>query len=204
LFRFRPVDGAFYDLFSEAAQQLVVGAGLLAEMFDATSDAEAVAERMREAEHRVDDMVRAIITRVNSTFVTPFDREDIHTLASQIDDVMDLLDEAVDMLLLYDIAAMPAEVSEQAQVIQICAELTAEAMPRLRTPQQLGDYVSEINRLERSGDRAHRRIIAELFGGGYKALQVLKVKDVVECLERAIDSFEAVATTVEQIAVKES
>ena len=204
MIRFRPADGAFYDLFTESAQHLIVGAGLLAEMFDPTSDREAVAKRMRAAEHAADETVRAIVHRVNSTFVTPFDRADIHTLATQLDDVMDLLDEAVDMLLLYDIQAMPSEVSQQAQVLQICAELTAEAMPRLRSPQTLGDFVSEVNRLERAGDRSYRRIIAELFGGGYKALQVLKVKDVVECLERAIDAFEYVANTVEQIAVKES
>ncbi len=204
MFRFRPVDSAFYDLFGEAAQHLVVGAGLLAEMFDDTADRADVVHRMRIAEHAADDTSRAIIHRVNSTFVTPFDREDIHTLASQLDDVMDLLDEAVDMIHLYDIAEVPAQVSRQAEVLQICADLTAEAMPGLRSPGQLSDYVSEINRLERAGDKAYRRIIAELFGGGYKALQVLKVKDVVECLERAIDAFEAVATTIEQIAVKES
>ncbi len=204
MFRFRPVEGAFFDLFSESAAHLVVGAGLLAEMFNETSDRAHVAERMRAAEHAADETVRAIVRRVNSTFVTPFDREDIHTLATQLDDVMDLLDEAVDMLLLYDVRAVPAQVSKQAEVLQICADLTVEAMPLLRTPQQLGDYISEINRLERSGDKAYRRIIAELFSGDYKALQVLKVKDVVEVLERAIDAFERVADTVEQIALKES
>jgi uncharacterized protein len=204
LFRFRPVDGVFYDLFSEAGQHLVIGAGLLAEMFDETADQDDVVRRMRKAEHAADETMRAIVHRVNSTFVTPFDREDIHTLASQLDDVMDLLDEAVDMIHLYQIAAVPEEVSRQAEVLQICADLTAEAMPGLRKPGKLGDYITEINRLERAGDKAYRRIIAELFGGGYKALQVLKIKDVVECLERAIDAFESVATTVEQIAVKES
>jgi predicted phosphate transport protein (TIGR00153 family) len=204
LFRFRPVDGAFYDLFGEAAQHLVVGAGLLAEMFDESADRDDVVRRMREAEHAADETNRAIIRRVNDTFVTPIDREDIHALATRLDDVMDLIEDAADMIHLYGVDTIPAEVSRQAEVLQICADLTVEAMPGLRHPRGLGDYVSEINRLERAGDKAYRRIIAELFGGGYKALQVLKIKDVVECLERAIDGFERVADTVEQIAVKES
>lgn len=204
MFRFRPVDGEFYDLFGEAADHLVAGAALLAEMFSESVDRADVAARMRAAEHAADATTRAIVLRVNSTFVTPFDREDIHTLATQLDDVMDLLEEAVDMIYLYGLATVPDEVSRQAEVLQICADLTAEAMPGLRSPQGLGDFVSEIYRLERAGDKAYRRIIAELFGGGYKALQVLKIKDVVECLEKAIDAFKSVAKTVEQIAVKES
>ena len=101
--KFRPVDGSFYDLFSEAASHLVVGAGLLAEMLGEGNDREAVAQQMRDAEHAADETTHAIIRRVNSTFVTPFDREDIYALASALDDVMDMMDEAVDLVLLYDV-----------------------------------------------------------------------------------------------------
>ena len=105
--KFRPVDGSFYDLFTEQAQHLVVGAGLLAEMLAEGSDREDVARRMREAEHDADETTHAIVKRVNSTFVTPFDREDIYNLASGLDDVMDMMDEVVDLVLLYEVAELP-------------------------------------------------------------------------------------------------
>ncbi len=203
-FKFRPVDGTFFDLFNESAGHLVVGSGLLAEMFSATSDRDNVVGRMRDAEHDADDTVRKIVAKVNSTFITPFDREDIYTLTNQLDDVMDLIDEAVDMIHIYDVHEIPSEITKQAEVIQRCAELTVAAMPQLRSMKGLDEYFAEIDRLERSGDKSYRRILAKLFSGDYKAMEVLKLKDIVECLEKAIDGFESVANTVEQITVKES
>jgi predicted phosphate transport protein (TIGR00153 family) len=202
--KFRPVDGSFYELFTEAASHLVVGAGLLAEMLGEGNDREAIAQQMRDAEHAADETTHAIVRRANSTFVTPFDREDIYALASALDDVMDMMDEAVDLVLLYDVKSLPPETSEQVEVLQRCAELTANAMPGLRTMASLDEYWIEINRLENTGDRSYRRILAGLFNGERKALEVIKLKDVVESLEGAIDAFERVANIVEQIAVKES
>ena len=203
-FRFRPVDASFYDLFAESAQHLVVGAGLLAEMLAEGTDREAVAQRMREAEHAADETTHAIVRRVNSTFVTPFDREDIYNLASGLDDVMDMMDEAVDLILLYEVGQLPAELSNQVEVLQRCAELTSAAMPRLQAMKDLDEYWIEINRLENTGDKSFRQILASLFSGTYEAIEVLKLKDIVESLEGAIDAFEKVANIVEQIAVKES
>ena len=202
--KFRPVDSTFYDLFTESAQHLVVGAGLLAEMLSADGDREDIARRMRETEHAADETTHSIIRRVNSTFVTPFDREDIYTLASGLDDVMDMMDEVVDQILLYEVKVMPAELSAQVEVIQRCAEITAAAMPQLQSMSSLEEYWIEVNRLENAGDKNHRRTLANLFSGDYKAMEVLKLKDIVESLEGAIDAFEKVANTVEQIAVKES
>ncbi|WP_436697941.1 DUF47 domain-containing protein [Nocardioides sp. BYT-33-1] len=203
--RLRPVDTSFYDLFTQSAQHLVAGAELLAEMLSESSDKDSVAERMRAAEHAADETTHEIVKKVNSTFVTPFDREDIYALGSGLDDVMDMMDEAVDLILLYEVqVALPAELSEQVEVLQRCAELTAAAMPRLQSMKSLEDYWIEINRLENTGDRNHRRTLAKLFSGEYPTIEVLKLKDIVESLESAIDAFERVANTVEQIAVKES
>lgn len=203
-FRFRPLDATFYDLFTASARHLVEGSSLLAEMLATDSDRPVIAERMRDAEHAADETTHDIIKRVNSTFVTPFDREDIYSLASSLDDVMDHMEEAVDLVVLYGVDALPAECAQQVEVLQRCAELTMEAMPALRTMKDLGEYWIEINRLENTADKAYRRILAELFGGSYEALEVLKLKDVVDSLESAVDAFETVANTVEQIAVKES
>jgi uncharacterized protein Yka (UPF0111/DUF47 family) len=114
------------------------------------------------------------------------------------------MDEAVDLVLLYDVSTLPPETSEQVEVLQRCAELTATSMPGLRTMASLDEYWIEINRLENAGDRSYRRILAGLFNGEREALEVIKLKDVVEALEGAIDAFERVANIVEQIAVKES
>ncbi len=203
-FKFRPVDGSFYDLFSSSASHLVVGAGLLSEMLSGTGDREDIARRMREAEHAADETTHKIVKRVNSTFVTPFDREDIYALASGLDDVMDMMDEAVDLILLYKVTDLPAETSEQVEVLRRCAELTAASMPALESMSKLDEFWIEINRLENTGDKLYRRILAGLFDGKRDALEVIKVKDVIETLEGAIDAFESVANTVEQIAVKES
>jgi predicted phosphate transport protein (TIGR00153 family) len=202
--RIRPVDTTFYDLFTTSAQHLVLGAELLAEMLSDSADRADVAGRMREAEHAADETTHEIVKKVNSTFVTPFDREDIYALGSGLDDVMDMMDEAVDLILLYEVAFLPPELSEQVGVLQRCAELTADAMPRLQSMNKLEDYWIEINRLENAGDRNHRRMLANLFSGEYKTIEVLKLKDVEESLEGAIDAFEKVANIIEQIAVKES
>ena len=163
--KFRPVDASFYDLFSAQADHLVVGAQLLSQMLsDGNSKAE-IAQRMREAEHAADETTHAIIRRVNSTFVTPFDREDIYALASALDDVMDMMDEAVDLVLLYEVTWLPPETTEQVEVLQRCAELTAAAMPTLESMKSLDEYWIEINRLENAGDKSFRRILANLFNG---------------------------------------
>jgi predicted phosphate transport protein (TIGR00153 family) len=202
--RFRPVDTSFYDLFTKAAEHLVTGAGLLAEMLSESADHADVARRMREAEHNADETTHELIRKVNTTFVTPFDREDIYALGSGLDDVMDMMDEVVDLILLYEVKVLPPELSTQVEVLQRCAELTAEAMPKLQAMQSLEEYWIEINRLENAGDKNHRRTLAKLFSGEFKTIEVLKLKDIVESLEEAIDAFEKVANIVEQIAVKES
>jgi predicted phosphate transport protein (TIGR00153 family) len=202
--KFRPVDASFYDLFSASSEHIRLGAGLLAEMLASGSDREGVARRMREAEHACDETTHAIVRRVNSTFVTPFDREDIYNLSSGLDDVMDRMDEVVDLILLYEVGELPAGCSELVEVIQRSAEITSDAMPRLQAMKDLDEYWIEINRLENAGDKIFRRTLAKLFSGDYEALEVLKLKDIVESLEGAIDAFEKVANIVEQIAVKES
>ena len=202
--RFKPVDTAFYTLLTTQAGHLVDGAGLLAELLDEGTDRTAVGVRMREAEHQADETTHEIVRRVNSTFVTPFDREDIYALSSGLDDVMDFMEEAVDLVVLYEVEVLPSGVTEQIEVIQRCAELTADSMPRLQSMKDLEEYWIEINRLENTGDKSFRRILAKLFSGQYEALEVLKLKDIVESLEQAIDAFEKVANIIEQIHVKES
>ena len=203
--RLTPKETSFYDLFAQAADNLVVGAGLLTELLGADkAERVAIAERMRDAEHASDEITHGIYNQLNSSFITPFDREDIYQLASLLDDVMDEMDAAADLVSLYQIDALPAGVADQVDVLVRAADLTAEAMPRLRTMKDLQDYWIEVNRLENQADQVHRRLLAHLFSGEYDAITVLKLKEVVETLEQAADAFEHVANTIETIVVKES
>jgi uncharacterized protein len=206
-FSLTPRDTAFYELFADAGDNLVVGAKVLGELLHAGDDGaarEAIAERMHAAEHAGDEATHAIFRRVNSSFVTPFDREDIYRLGASLDDVMDAMDEAVDFAVLYQLSDLPHVVADQVDILQQAAELTAAAMRRLRTMRDLSDYWIEINRLENAADQVYRRALAGLYADGADPLHALKLRDVVESLEAAADAFEHVAHTVESIAVKES
>ncbi len=204
-FNLRPSKTSFYEMFATSGQNLVVGARLLKELLGADpSERKDIAEKMRGAEHAGDEATHAIMRELNETFVTPFDREDIYRLASSLDDVMDFMEAAVDLVVLYNIAELPPEVADQVDVLERAAELTAEAMPRLREMKDLKEFWIELNRLENQADQVYRRLLARLFSGEYDALTVLKLKEVVDQLEAAADAFEHVANTVETIAVKES
>ncbi|GAA5177714.1 DUF47 family protein [Rugosimonospora acidiphila] len=206
-FRLRPSDNSFYDFFSRAAQNLVVGTELVAELILPGADIQAISERLVEVEHASDAITHDLYQKINSTFIAPFDREDIYRLGSNLDDVMDHLEAVGSLVYLYGLTKMPAlprEMHEMVDVLDRQARLTAATMPRLRGLRDLEDYWVECNRLENEGDRAYRMLLVRLFSGEYDALTVLKMKEVVEEMELACDSFERVANTVETIAVKES
>ncbi len=203
--RLTPAQNSFYTMFATSGKNLVVGAGLLKDLLGADADErKLIAEKMRAAEHAGDEATHAIMRELNETFVTPFDREDIYRLASSLDDVMDAMEAAVDLVVLYKIGELPAEVADQVDVLERAAELTADAMPRLRSMKDLSEYWIELNRLENQADHVYRRLLARLFSGEYDTLTVLKLKEVVDQLEEAADAFVHVANTVETIAVKES
>lgn len=204
--RLTPRDTKYFDLLADLAQHLVRGSSLLAELLGADrAGREKLADEMHEVEHLADDATHSIMRRLNQTFVTPFDREDISGLASALDDCMDEMDEAAELIVLYKIEGLPDRVSEQVQVLQRCAELTAEAMPRLRSMDKLADYWVEVNRLENQADKLHRKLLAQLFDDfAGDPVQLMKLKEIVEVLENAADSFEKVANMVETIALKES
>ncbi|WP_037573957.1 DUF47 domain-containing protein [Phaeacidiphilus oryzae] len=203
--RLTPRETSFYDMFAASADNLVTGSKLLLELLGADIAARPeIADRMRAAEHAGDDCTHAIFHQLNSSFITPFDREDIYSLASSLDDIMDFMEEAVDLVVLYDIQQLPKGIEQQIEVLARAAELTASAMPQLRTMENLTEYWIEVNRLENQADQIHRKLLAHLFSGEYEAIEVMKLKQIVDILEEAADAFEHVANTVETIAVKES
>lgn len=203
--RLTPRDTSFFDLLAASASHLVTGANLLAELLGADRPTrKAIAKQINEVEHLADEATHSIMRRLNQTFVTPFDRDDIYGLASALDDCMDFMDEAADLIVLYKLDELPKRVSDQVQVLQRCAELTADAMPRLRSMDSLGEYWVEVNRLENQADKSHRKLLAQMFDEIADPILLMKLKEVVEKLEDAADAFEKVANTVETIALKES
>ena len=203
--RLTPRSNQFWPLFTQFGSHLTTGAGLLTKLMGSeVEDRKEIGRAMRDAEHEADETTHEIMKAANATFVTPFDREDIYRLASALDDVMDEMEEAVDLVVLYDLREFPAEFGDVVDVINQAADLTAAAMRRLRTMADLSEYWIEINRLENMADRSHRTLLARLFSGEFDALTILKIKDVAEALEATADAFEKVANTVESIAVKES
>jgi predicted phosphate transport protein (TIGR00153 family) len=206
-FSLRPQDGAFYDYFTRAAQNLVRGTELLTELALPGADVQSVSERLGEVEHDSDQITHELYNKINSTFITPFDRSDIYSLGSRLDDVMDHLEAAGNLVYLYGLTKLPAlprEMHEMVDVLDQQSKLTAEAMPRLKGMKNLQEYWVECNRLENEGDRCYRMLLVRLFSGEYDALTVLKMKEVADELEKACDAFEHVANTIETIAVKES
>lgn len=205
--KFRPSDDTFYEFFTRAAENLVRGTELLSQLAVPGIDVQAISEGLVEVEHDSDRITHEVFNRINSTFVTPFDREDIYRLASTLDDVMDHIEAAGSLVYLYGLTRLPALPREMHEIVNVLdqqAKLTADAMPRLKSMKDLKEYWVECNRLENEGDRAYRMLLVRLFSGEYDALTVLKMKEVADQLEAACDAFEHVAHTVEAIAVKES
>jgi predicted phosphate transport protein (TIGR00153 family) len=203
--RLTPSNKKYYELFSLGANNIVDVTKLLARFVEELpAHGTEVRERMREFEHAGDDITHQVMSELNSSFVTPFDREDIYRLAVRLDDIVDNIDAAVDLAIIYQIDAVPGELAEQADLLVRAAEETAGAMPRLASMKDLQPYWVEINRLENAADKIYRNTLGLLFSGKFDALTVLKIKDVVDSLEQAADGFEHVADTVQTIVVKES
>jgi predicted phosphate transport protein (TIGR00153 family) len=203
--RLKPSDNRFFDLFSVAGSNIATATTVLAEFVTVpTEERDELAKRMREAEHAGDDATHAIVEHLDRAFITPFDREDIYRLAVRLDDVVDYMDAAVDLTILYNPEALPDNVRGQVEILDKCAKLTAAAMPRLATLRNLTDFWVEINELENEADQVYRRLLQYLFNGSHDPLTVMKLKEIVDQLESAADAFEHVADVVHSIAVKES
>jgi predicted phosphate transport protein (TIGR00153 family) len=201
---FAPRDRVYFELFEEAAQNALRAADLLDRMLSDFPDSRRLAGEILDCEHEGDRITHDIIDRLNHTFVTPIDREDILALASGLDDVVDYTEEVADYLGLYKIEAPMDQAIRLARVLKEASAHIAEAIPRLRGFQSLSHYTVEINRLENEGDRITREAVASLFNGGIDPMVVIRWKDIFERLEAAIDATETVANIIEGIVIKNS
>jgi predicted phosphate transport protein (TIGR00153 family) len=200
--RLIPREERFFDMFVEDAANVLAAARELEAMLRSYDDIEARAARLREMEHHGDELSHAIGRKLDTTFVTPFDREDIHGLISSLDDVLDMVEEVGDTFILYRIAAPTPTAIQQAGIIVRQCEQLHEALSKLRGFKGLRDHWIEVHRLENEGDQLVRSAIAGLFAGDLEPLEVIKWKDVYGLLETCIDRCEDVANIIEKIVVK--
>jgi uncharacterized protein len=194
----------YFDLFAQSATNLRTAAELLKDLIEDYTDVESKAKRIQEREHEGDEITHSVIRRLNTSFITPMDREDIYSLASALDDVLDAIESVADLFVLHRIEEPLPEMKAQADVLLRAAQQTEQALallPRMARA-KLEPYWVEINRLENEGDRIYRRAVADLFSGDYKAMDVLKWKEVIENLEEAIDGLENVANIIESTVLK--
>lgn len=201
-FRLIPREERFFDMFVEDAANVLAAARALEAMLRSYDEIERRAKELFAMEHHGDELSHAIGKRLNTTFVTPFDREDIHALISGLDDVLDLIEEVADTFILYRIdAPTPAAIQQSAIIVRQC-EAIHEALTRLHTFHGLQKYWIEIHRLENEGDRIARAAVAGLFSSEPAPVEVIKWKDVYGLLEHCVDKCEDVANIIEKIVVK--
>ena len=202
-FRLIPHEEKFYDDFKAMADQLRAGARLLEEMFASDPPVADKAHEIKEAEHKCDFLTHEIIQRLNKTFVTPLDREDIHELARTFDDVMDAIDDAAALIPLYRITEIRSGARELTRVISAQTDELRKAIEALEGAHgKILDYAVEINRLENEADRIHQKAIGQLFDEERDAITVMKWKEILDLLEDATDACEDVANLLENIVVK--
>ena len=199
---FAPREREFYDLFEEAGSNVVRAAELLERMLREWPESADLAREVLIAEQDGDRITHDIIHRLNQTFVTPFDREDIIALASAMDDIVDFTEEVADFMGLYRIEAPMDQALQLSTVLVQAARQIVQALPRLRSLEDISHYTVEIHRLENDGDRIAREALASLFERGIDPMMVIRWKDIFERLEEAIDATETVANVLQSIVLK--
>ena len=198
-----PRDATFFQMFSEMSDNLIAGARTLAGLFSDYTDVRQKIDSLHQIEHAGDDMTHKVLTRLNQTFITPLDREDIHQLASSLDDVLDYIYAAGARMVMYRISVPPAAAGELARIILAqCQELqTAVSLLQKKNGNVLAHCV-EINRLENEADQVAQQAIAKLFDNEKDPITLIKTKELLEFLERATDEAEDVANVLETVVLK--
>jgi len=202
MFSLIPRDTSFYSMFSEMSSNLIAGARTLVELFADYRDVEKKIEEVRRIERVGDEITHAVFTKLNQTFITPFDREDIHELASSLDDVLDFINAAGARIVMYRITKPPPAAGVLAQLILRQSEELQRALSLMQKNRDILAHCVEINRLENEADQISRAAIAELFDHERDPINLIKIKELIEFLETATDRAEDVANVLETVVLK--
>ena len=201
-FKLVPTDDTFFDLFNSAAENVADSARRLRELLDNFADIEGGHRRIIECEQRGDELTTQILNRLNTSFITPFDREDVHALAEELDDVVDDVMQVSHRLQMTGVKEALPELKQQAEILVQMADETVLLMARLKSMKNVQEHLDAIDRLESEGDAVYRALEKRLFSGEFDALDVLRYKDVVEAMENALNTLEDASNVVESIVVK--
>ena len=200
--RLIPRESKFFRMFADVSQNLTQGTRLLQDILKNPANMEPRLDQLQEIEHRGDEMTHGIITALNQTFITPFDREDIHRLTSSLDDVLDYVNAAGVRLRLYKIKTPPSIAAELAAMIVEQSEELAQGVSLLEKNKLVLEHCVEVHRLENEADRLSRKAIADLFDNEKDPIQLIKIKELYEVLETATDKAEDAANVLEAVALK--
>ena len=201
--RLVPRETKFFDMFAEMASNLVEGATTLRGLLQNYKNVPEVVQKIKDIEHKGDDMTHAVVVKLNQTFITPFDREDIHQLASALDDVLDFINSAADRLLMYKVIAAPQAAAKLADVVvRQSQELSKAVLLLEKNHQKVLDHCVEVNRLENEADAIARDAIGKLFQEEKDPIQLIKIKELMEVLETATDKAEDAANVLETVILK--
>lgn len=202
---FTPKDAVLFDLYVALADRLASGARVSVEMISSPAEnRRELAKRVGAIETEADDLLGKIIRRIDDMFVTPYDRGDLQDLANSLDDAMDEIEEATDLIVLHDVKDFPQGMNDLVDAVRRLAELTATSIPRLKNLKELDYYYDEADKIETEGDRLHRRITSMLFSGNYDAMTILRINGVIDAFEDSLDEMAKIARIIRTIALKES
>lgn len=197
-----PREHAFFELFTQQAENVHQGATALVELLENYQNVPVQVEKIKRIEHTGDELTHDLLTRLNQTFITPFDREDIHQLSSKVDDVLDLTDAVASRLVTYNVSSVRPGFADLAKILLQSTDEVRKAVAILEKQDGLLEHCIEINRLENEGDRLSRTMIGQLFDEEKDPVELIKWKELVEVLETAIDKCEDVANVLESVSLK--
>jgi predicted phosphate transport protein (TIGR00153 family) len=198
-----PKEEQFFALFEEQGRFIAEAAKLLREaVLAGNAQLGSYVAQVRDLEHKCDEVTHDIMTRLNQTFITPFDPEDIHRLASCLDDVLDMIDAAVGRLMLFKVAVLPPAVATLAEIIESCSRAVMKALSAMAHDEPVMEHLIEINKLENEADRVNRQALSELFETEKNAIELIKLKEIYEMLESATDLCEDAANVIEGVVLK--
>jgi uncharacterized protein len=204
LSRLIPRDEEFFDLFNQLAEHLKTSAQLLDQLFSQPARTAELVAKIKDVEHQADVLTHSINTRIDKSFITPIDREDIHLLASRLDDVIDRLDGTARRVVMLHINEVREPAKQMAHVLCSAADLIAKAVVAIKRPKEVSEFASRIKQLEEEGDAIYHEAVGALFAGKPDAIEVIRWKEVYETLEIAIDQCMGVANAVHSISIKNS
>jgi uncharacterized protein len=202
MFSLIPKDTSFFRMFSAMSDNLIAGARTLVDLFADYQDVERKIEQVHRIEREGDELTHAILTKLNQTFITPLDREDIHQLASKLDDVLDFINASAARIVMYRITTPPPAAGELAQIILKQSQELQKAVSLMQKNGNILSHCVEINRLENEADLVAQHAIARLFECEKDPINLIKIKELLEFLERATDKAEDVANVLETVVLK--